>query len=182
MRDDLYKTVPPTSSWRRVLKLASSKADWAEAKASMEHAIRKDVLGRLNTKWLATLRAEINQVCGDMFGHDPRPEKIQAHRMSAITQSEQLLCDIAQGLWYRDHPADLFNEALRELCRQTTDAGIEHVGSLIRGQRNTGEAAGAMRELRMIAIGMTFDTPAAQGKKVRKDERSILELTMEMQA
>lgn len=179
MRDDLYKTVPPTSGWRRVLKLACNRVDWAEARAAMEHTIQKDILGRLDSKWLATLRAEINQPCPDMFEEDSRPAKIQAHRISATAQTERQLCDIAQGLWYRNRPAILFNEALRELCRQSTEAGIEHLGALIRQQRSAREAADAMKELRTIAVEMTFDVPATQNKRVRKDDRSFLEQTVE---
>lgn len=181
MRDDLYKTVPPTSAWRRVLKLAANRADWTEARSAMESAIRKDVLSKLDAKWLATLRTEINQPCKDMFGHDMRPEKIQAHRRSTTSQAERLLCDIAQGLWHRNQPAGLYHEALRELCRQYTDAGIEHVGALIRMQSSVRDAASAMRELRILAPGMTFDAADFKSKKTPKDKRSILELTIEIQ-
>lgn len=177
MRDDLYKTVPPTSGWRRVLKLACNRADWAEAQAAMQRAVQKDVLSRLDIKWLDRLRSDINQVSGDLFdADDGRLAKIQAHRMAASGNVERQLCDIAQGLWHRNCPADLFGEALGEVYRQATDAGIEHLGALIREQRNSREAAEAMKELRSIA-GMAFKPDMA-----KKNGNSILDLVLEMHA
>lgn len=176
MRDDLYKTVPPTNNWRKVLRLACSKADWAAAKLAMKSAIETEVLARLDKKWLSEFKEKTNQKSGDLFGHDVRADIIAAHRKTAPTEAERAFCDIAIGLFFRNKPAKLFDESLATLERTTTEANIEHLCSVIRKEHGVKEAATAGRELREISnMNVDEKTVAAIRAKKRQSNREFLD-------
>lgn len=166
MRDDLYKTVPPTSNWRRVLRYACNKTEWPQAGEAMQRAIREEVLPQLDLNRLAKLRSAIENGAPDLLGETQVPAQIEAYVAQATTEHERRLGELLHGLWYRDgYRFRLLDDGIRELCRDSIQAGIEHCCALIRRQGEFQQAAIAKRELTMLGAELTFEPSQRKHKE-----------------
>jgi hypothetical protein len=165
VRDDLYRTVPTTSKWRRVLRYACREADWPQAQAAMEAAIRSDVLSKLDPRRLEKLIEGVKAGAPDLWNTSPVPARIDAYAAQAVTEHERRLGQMLHGILCRDgYQSDLVTRAVRDLCVLSVRSCIEHCCALLRSQGEGRQAPIVRRQLTELARDLTFQ-PVARNRK-----------------
>jgi hypothetical protein len=178
MRDDLHRTVSLPRPWQRVLKLASSPADFDRAQIAMTRAINAEFVNEVGRSWLNSLRMSLTTNGSDLFELE-RPIAVlegYGQRNPSVLQRkilENMIGLIARGV----NGAGLVDKAINAVCHQLADARVAQATSLVAQVANDREAYFVAERLSQVANFCEFTIAKPKQKSPSGDDALELIIT-----
>lgn len=177
MRDDLYKTVPVSAPWRKVLRCLDRYSPDFEIRQYIHAAVHADEWSKesVGGQTLGQLLAEKH---ADLIsdGHDRIKSKLLIFGEAAVSAAARGACEMALGILAVDGlTADFEERVLRAAGDEQARSGIEHIAACVRLVRGVDEARQVRGRLLTVARGCDFsEAPRKRVAYPRKSDAEIL--------
>ena len=180
MRDDLHKSVPPRTSWTKVLRLACEHASDEDLRDAVTLAIHRDA-DWLTSPWGRDFERALDLGSSDLFAEDKSREELNALMASSPTPQARSALEMALGLLAREErvPPDFKNLVIGEALHVFGVDCVELVSSLV--SRQYGEKQSTQIRQRLHGVLPSCDLlqdPPRRGPKGKLSVVAVLDLPL----
>lgn len=182
MRDDLHKTVPLSTSWRKVLRCLSGERWSAEQLAPLIVGTVQEELARQQDEGTRAVKRAINGRCVDLF--DDGAEAVRLSLMEiqdgVLAPHVRATCEMALGILATEGMSQNFEkQVMQAVGAEYAKAQLELIASRVMSTHGPKEAMNVQRVL-SLALGQCDFSMHVDVKRLRKKKSTDEMLSTEL--
>lgn len=145
MRDDLHHSLPLTSPWRAVVKIACNPGLNGRLSDAMTRAVWATVAGWWDSDWGASFQNLLNAQQQDMFSQERLERSLRHLEATAPDHFARRACDVAHAMLLNAEPGgDVARQVRNAVLEAGLEDGIEAAAARVACER-PGQHAGELR-------------------------------------